>query len=127
MRSCGSGADSWAAWQWNYITGKHPEMYSSQNAYLHAKALASWLAKSGLLPEFKKLVEEVCLFDDPRLNNTSVVHTVHAWGLAVQAFKQMPADVRQVIFLEGVPFMMPSLGSATASDSCASGREARCS
>ncbi len=124
MRGCGSGADSWAGRQWAYISGRHPEKYASQNTYLHAKSLASWIQKSKVLNEFIDHISSSCMFDDPRLVNTSAIHTLHAWGLAVQSYKSLDPQFRVLIFLEGTNFMLPTVQYDTGAEGTLSGREA---
>lgn len=124
VRSCGTGSNSWAARQWAFISAQSPEKYTSANSFLHAKALATWLSKCSMMSDFKNHCGASCFFDDARLNNTTVIHLLHSWGLTIQQYKQIDGQSRKLLFLEGLSFMMPCSAVEPANDMTCSGREA---
>ena len=126
VRSCGSGTDSWTGRQWQFLQSQYTDKYSSHNMYLHSKSLSTWLVNSSLMDTFKEFLGDRVFFDDPRLTNSSAVHLIHAWMLAVQQYKELDTNTRHLLFLEGLPFLVPTnspTGIPTA-ETITSGREA---
>lgn len=124
VRSCGSGSDSWAARQWQFVSSKHPEKYSSANCFLHCKALGTWLTKTNLMGTLRDHLGSTVFFDDPRISNSVCVHMLHAWGIELQKYK-MDETTCMLLFLEGLSFMVPSTSpDYTEPGMQTSGREA---
>ena len=73
--------------------------------------------------EFKQYCGASCFFDDPRLNNGNIIHSLHSWGLIIQQYKQFDSQTKKLLFIEGLAFMTPCTAVEPTQDMTCSGRD----
>ena len=116
-RSCGTGAESYTARNWAWLQQNYKDLFPSNNVYESARALSNFLVTRKWHDPFKNFVDGITLFDDPKLSNSTAIFVMHEYAVILQRIEDsVDPELLQLIFLEGVRFMVPccTLGVCSA-------------